>query len=31
MTASSYGSGMHSTRDVRILKDLDDDIKGRTW
>ena len=25
MTASSYGSGMHSTRDVRILKDLDDD------
>ncbi|TNJ23241.1 hypoxanthine phosphoribosyltransferase [Aeromonas sobria] len=29
MTASSYGSGMHSTRDVRILKDLDDDIKGK--
>ena len=29
MTASSYGSGMHSTRDVRILRDLDDDIKGK--
>ncbi|MDO2949724.1 hypoxanthine phosphoribosyltransferase [Aeromonas simiae] len=29
MTASSYGSGMSSTRDVRILKDLDDDIKGK--
>lgn len=29
MTASSYGAGMHSTRDVRILKDLDDDIKGK--
>lgn len=29
MTASSYGSSMQSTRDVRILKDLDDDIKGR--
>ena len=29
MTASSYGSGMRSTRDVRILKDLDDDIKGK--
>lgn len=28
MTASSYGSSMQSTRDVRILKDLDDDIKG---
>ncbi|ALP43052.1 hypoxanthine phosphoribosyltransferase [Aeromonas schubertii] len=29
MTASSYGSSMHSSRDVRILKDLDDDIKGK--
>lgn len=29
MTASSYGSSMQSNRDVRILKDLDDDIKGR--
>ncbi|MEW7864505.1 hypoxanthine phosphoribosyltransferase [Aeromonas diversa] len=29
MTASSYGAGMHSSRDVRILKDLDDDIKGK--
>ena len=29
MTASSYGSGMSSSRDVRILKDLDDDIKGK--
>ncbi len=29
MTASSYGSGMESSRDVRILKDLDDDIKGK--
>ncbi|ENY72643.1 hypoxanthine phosphoribosyltransferase [Aeromonas diversa CDC 2478-85] len=29
MTASSYGTGMHSSRDVRILKDLDDDIKGK--
>ncbi len=26
MTASSYGSGMSSTRDVKILKDLDEDI-----
>lgn len=29
MTASSYGNSMESTRDVRILKDLDDDIKGK--
>ncbi|WP_221074874.1 hypoxanthine phosphoribosyltransferase [Agarivorans aestuarii] len=28
MTVSSYGSSMVSTRDVRVLKDLDDDIKG---
>ena len=29
MTASSYGSSMESNRDVRILKDLDEDIKGK--
>ena len=29
MTASSYGNSTESTRDVRILKDLDDDILGR--
>lgn len=29
MTASSYGSGMTSTRDVKILKDLDEDIRGK--
>ncbi len=29
MTASSYGNAMESSRDVRILKDLDDDIKGK--
>lgn len=29
MTASSYGNGMESSRDVRILKDLDDDIQGK--
>ncbi|MCX8957796.1 hypoxanthine phosphoribosyltransferase [Erwinia psidii] len=29
MTASSYGSGMSSTRDVKILKDLDEDICGK--
>lgn len=29
MTASSYGNTMQSNRDVRILKDLDDDIKGK--
>ncbi|AKB06470.1 hypoxanthine phosphoribosyltransferase [Vibrio cholerae] len=29
MTASSYGNSMQSSRDVHILKDLDDDIKGK--
>lgn len=29
MTVSSYGSSMESTRDVKILKDLTEDIKGR--
>ncbi|MDR9828445.1 hypoxanthine phosphoribosyltransferase [Vibrio sp. FNV 38] len=29
MTASSYGNAMESSRDVKILKDLDDDIKGK--
>ncbi|CSB28610.1 hypoxanthine-guanine phosphoribosyltransferase [Vibrio cholerae] len=29
LTASSYGNSMQSSRDVRILKDLDDDIKGK--
>jgi hypoxanthine phosphoribosyltransferase len=29
MTASSYGTAMSSSRDVRILKDLDDDIQGK--
>ena len=29
MTTSSYGSGMSSTRDVKILKDLDEDIRGK--
>ena len=29
MTASGYGNTMESSRDVRILKDLDDDIKGK--
>jgi hypoxanthine phosphoribosyltransferase len=29
MTASSYGNTMESNRDVRILKDLDDDIQGK--
>lgn len=29
MTASSYGNEMTSSRDVRILKDLDDDIQGK--
>lgn len=29
MTASSYGNGTESSRDVRILKDLDDDIVGK--
>ena len=29
MTASSYGSGMSTTRDVKILKDLDADSRGK--
>ena len=29
MTASSYGNSTESSRDVRILKDLDDDILGK--
>ncbi|MFP1929875.1 hypoxanthine phosphoribosyltransferase [Lonsdalea quercina] len=29
MTASSYGNSMNSTRDVKILKDLDEDIRGK--
>ena len=29
MTASSYGNQTESSRDVRILKDLDDDIQGK--
>ncbi|MBT9432363.1 hypoxanthine phosphoribosyltransferase [Candidatus Sodalis endolongispinus] len=29
MTASSYGSGMSSSRDVKIMKDLDEDIRGK--
>lgn len=29
MTASSYGNGTASTRDVKILKDLDEDIRGK--
>jgi len=29
MTASIYGSGMSTTRDVKILKDLDEDIRGK--
>lgn len=29
MTASSYGNGTSSTRDVKILKDLDEDIRGK--
>jgi hypoxanthine phosphoribosyltransferase len=29
MVASSYGLGMESSREVRILKDLEDDINGR--
>ncbi len=29
MTASSYGSSMSSSREVKILKDLDDEIKGK--
>ena len=29
MTVSSYGSGTASTRDVKILKDLDGEIRGK--
>lgn len=29
MTASSYGNNMESSRDVHILKDLDDNIQGK--
>ena len=29
MTVSSYGGGTVSTRDVKILKDLDDEINGK--
>lgn len=29
MTVSSYGNGMTSTRDVKIIKDLDKDIRGK--
>lgn len=29
MTTSSYGGGMESTRNVRIVKDLEDDIRER--
>ncbi len=29
MTASSYGNNMESSRDVHILKDLDDTIEGK--
>ncbi len=29
LTASSYHGGTESNRDVKILKDLDDDIKGK--
>lgn len=29
LTASSYGSGTESSRDVKILKDLDGDINGK--
>ena len=29
MTASSYGGGINSSRDVKILKDLDEDIRGK--
>lgn len=29
ITASSYGNGMSSTRDVKIRKDLDEDIRGK--
>lgn len=29
ITVSSYGSSMNSSRDVKILKDLDEDIRGK--
>lgn len=29
LTASSYGAGTESSRDVKILKDLDGDIRGK--
>lgn len=29
ITASSYGNAMSSSRDVKILKDLDEDIRGK--
>ncbi|MFS1539146.1 MAG: hypoxanthine phosphoribosyltransferase [Candidatus Phlomobacter fragariae] len=29
MTVSSYGNGMTSTLDVKIIKDLDEDIRGK--
>ncbi|MEY4475590.1 MAG: hypoxanthine phosphoribosyltransferase [Pseudomonadota bacterium] len=29
MTASSYGNAMSTSRDVKILKDLDEDIRGK--
>lgn len=29
ITVSSYGSGMSTTRDVKILKDLDEDIRDK--
>ena len=29
MTVSSYGSGTSSTRDVKIVKDPDEDIRGK--
>ena len=29
ITASSYGNNMESSRDVHILKDLDDNIEGK--
>ena len=29
ITASSYGNSMSSNRDVKILKDLDEDIRGK--
>lgn len=29
MTVSSYGKSMNSSRDVKILKDLDEDIQGK--